>query len=268
MASDDMCTIVCSVQFDFVKQQPVLGNPPLRLVICQMRFPHQVGIAEADVRPIQKALAEDYPRPEIGKVAGLTLGPGGVAAGDSEPVFHFRSEGQDWTATITADSVSLETAAYIDFMDFVQRWHGVVDPVVRELGLSRQERIGLRYVNELDCPPAPEPADLERILRPELVGVVGAHARTQKLQTSMQEMRFVQERGVCTLRHGLVRRNSQDGVYVLDFDFYDDTAQTIALEDQVKLLADFNHEAYELFRWAIPDDQFATFNPQEVGTSA
>ena len=258
-----LCTRVCNVAFEFVKQQPVLERSPLTLVICQLRFPRLIGLGESDLRPIQRGLARDYPVVDIGRVAEFGVGPQGISpTGDVEPLFHFRDETRGWTVTVTPTSLSLETTAYGDFTDFVGRWHAMAVLVTENLGVERQDRIGLRYVDELDCPPDPAPEDVARVVRAELVGVIGAHPRTSQLISSMQELRFTQDRGVCTLRHGLVRREG-GAAYVLDYDFYDDHPQALDLDGQVRLLADFNHGAYELFVWSVPPEHFATFKPRE-----
>jgi uncharacterized protein (TIGR04255 family) len=261
-----MCTRVCNVGFEFVKQQPVLENPPLKLVICQLRFPRLIGLGEADLRPVQRGLARDYPLPEVGRMAEFGIGPQGIGpTGDVEPLFHFRDETRAWTVTVTPASLSLETTAYVDFTDFVSRWHTIADLMIGTLGIQRQDRIGLRYVDELECPPDPKPEDIARVVRAELVGVIGAHSRTGRLVSSMSELRFTQDRGVCTVRHGLVRRDAE-AAYVLDYDFYDDQPQALDLDAQVRLLADFNHGAYELFAWSVQPEHFATFKPKEQVT--
>jgi uncharacterized protein (TIGR04255 family) len=263
-----MCTTVCSVRFEFIKRQPVLENSPLKLVICQMRYPRQMGIGEEDMRPVQQALAARYPAVQVSRAAEMQLTPAGIAPGGaSEPVFQFRSDDGAWTVTATRDSASLETTAYVDFTDFATRWYETSSAIVDALDLTRQDRVGLRYVDELKCSPRPTPDQIARIVRAELVGVVGAHPRTQSLLSSMQELRFAQERGVCTLRHGLVVRDGGDSAYVLDMDFYDDTPQPLDLEAQVQRLAGFNHGAYELFEWAIPPEHFATFQPKEPASA-
>jgi uncharacterized protein (TIGR04255 family) len=258
-----LCTRVCNVAFEFVRQQPVLEDSPLTLVICQLRFPRLIGLGESDLRPVQRGLAREYPVVDVGRVAEFGVGPQGISpTGDVEPLFHFRDETRAWTVTVTPTSLSLETTAYADFTDFVSRWHAVVGLVAENLGIERQDRIGLRYVDELGCPPDPAPEDVARVVRAELVGVIGAHPRTSRLMSSMQELRFAQDRGVCTLRHGLVRRDG-GATYVLDYDFYDDQPEALDLDAQVRLLADFNHGTYELFVWSVPPEHFATFKPRE-----
>lgn len=251
--------------FDFVKRQPVLTNSPLKIVICQMRYPRQIGLGEADVRPLQRALASDYPTARVGRAAELIVTSAGVVpAGDPDPVFQFVSADEGWTITVGPDSMSLETTAYVDFTDFLKRWYTILSAVVDAFHLTRQERIGLRYLNEMRCRTPLRAADLGRMVRPELVGPLGAMRRTEKLIGSSNELRFVQDRGVCTMRHGLVERPDSSSAYLLDIDSYDDVGAQLDVERQMHLLADFAHGAFEVFRWSIEPDYFATFDPQEV----
>ena len=256
------------------KGQPALGNPPLKAVICQMRFPRILEFSERRMRPIQQALADRYPHTELGQLASFNLGPGGATTDlEDSAIYRFRDESRHRTVAVTPTSLSLETDAYDDFPTFATQWYAVVVSAIDAFGLSQQERIGLRYVNEVECKLTPdasgrlavEPRELEALLRPELVGAVGRHQHTQRLMSSMQEMRFAQEQGFCTIRHGLACQPDQKSAYILDLDFYDDDLQKIDLDAQVNLLAHFNHVIYDLFKWAITEDRFAQFEPQEVG---
>jgi uncharacterized protein (TIGR04255 family) len=254
---------VCNVDFDFVKRQPVLARSPLKIVICQMRYPRQIGVGEADLRPVQRALATAYPTARLGRTAELVVTPAGVTpAGEPDPVFQFVSADEGWTVMVGPDSISLETTAYVDFADFRTRWYVIVSAVTEAFDLARQERIGLRYLNEIACQTPLVAEELRRVVRPELVGPLGAMPRTEKLIGSSNELRFSQDRGVCTMRHGLVQR-TDGSVYVLDMDFYDDVGADLDVEQQMRLLADFAHGAFEVFRWAIDPAHFATFEPKE-----
>lgn len=222
-------------------------------------------MAEANVRPIQRAFAERYPVSSVGRSAGIVISATGVApAGESEPVYQFMSDDRAWTVTLTPDSASLETTAYVDFMDFATRWHELLSVIIDVLDITRQDRIGLRYVNQMPVPVEATPDDLRRVVRAELVGAVGAHERTQRLVSSMHELRFAQDDGVCTLRHGVVPNENSERVYVLDLDFYDDRPRKLVLDQNLQQLAEFNHGAFELFRWAIPEELFASFDPEEI----
>lgn len=253
---------MCNVDFDFVKEQPQLLQSPLKTVLCQVRFPTQIGFSEDHVRPIQRRLAARYPRAEVGQLAELRVDAVGVTPVSNEPVFHLRDASATWTVTITRSFLSLETTAYIDFLDFLRRWHPVMEIVADELGLDRQERIGLRYINEVAIDGEPTVTLLRSMLKPEVVGIVGANPATERLLSSMHELRFAQDRGICTLRHGVLQQ--EPGVaLVVDLDAYDDTPVELDIERQARLLAMFNHRVFDIFRWVWQPEFFRRFEPKE-----
>src|SRR4051794_22887391 len=109
-----MCSRVCNVGFEFVKRQPILKNSPLKLVICQLRFPRVIGLGEADVRPIQRGVSANYPVVEVGRTAEFGIGPQGIApTGELDQIFQFRDEPQAWTVNLSSAALSLETTAYV-----------------------------------------------------------------------------------------------------------------------------------------------------------
>lgn len=254
--------MVCNVDFDFVQEQPRLRESPLKTVLAQMRFPAQIGFGEGLARPIQRKLASQYPRAEIGTVAEVRLDATGVAPLATEPIFHLRDADGAWTVALSRSFISLETEAYVDFADFIRRWFDIVSVVADHLEIDRQERIGLRYVNELRMQPEPSVDELGALLRPELVGIVGAHPSTQRLRGSMQELRFAVDGGTGVLRHGLIPRE-RDAAYVVDLDFYDDMPSSLDAAAQARLMGRFNHQMFDLFRWLWKPEQFAKFAPEE-----
>jgi uncharacterized protein (TIGR04255 family) len=256
-----VCNTVCNVDFDFVKEQPRLLESPLKTVICQVRFPAQIGFSESHVRPVQRRLARDYPRAEVAHLSEVRVDAVGVTPLSNEQVFHLRDPVASWTVTITRAFLSLETTAYVDFPDFIRRWYAVMSVVAEELDLDRQERIGLRYINEISVESEPTPEVLRSILRSEVVGIVGAHPATERLITSMNELRFAEDRGACAVRHGL-RRESEKTVYVVDLDLYDDVPGELDVDGQAKLLGSFNHRAFQLFQWLVSSEQFERFRPE------
>jgi uncharacterized protein (TIGR04255 family) len=258
----DVCNTVCNVDFDFVKEQPRLLEAPLKTVLCQVRYPAQIGFSEAQVRPIQRRLAGEYPRAEVGQLSEVRLDAVGVTPLGSEHVFHFRDVAASWTVTITRAFLSLETTAYTNFRDFLERWHAILGIVADALDVDRQERIGLRYVNEVPVQGEPTPGVLRTMLRSEVVGIVGAHPATERLLTSMHELRCAEDQGACALRHGLLRQPLSN-VYVVDLDLYDEVPGELDVERQAKLLASFNHRAFDLFRWLWLPEQFKKFKPED-----
>lgn len=251
---------------ELVVQQPILRNAPLSAVIAQVRFQEVLGLSPEDVRPLQKVLADEYPLVDREEEMEMQLGPEGLApTGNQRRKFRFRDSDQHWSVTLTPTSLSVETSAYTDFKDFGRRWMRIAEPVVQVLEIPVQERLGLRYVNHLAAPDEPTADALRQLVRPDLVALVGAHARTRSLRQSLQEARFAQDDGVITLRHGLVRSDESGGedIYMLDLDYYVEERRSMDPTNQLESLIAFNHGIYELFRWSVTDSTFATFDPEE-----
>lgn len=248
---------------ELVADQPVLRKAPLKTVICQLRFQEVLGLSAEDVRPLQKTFAQRYPMLEREEGLEMNLAAEGLQpTGNVRRTFRFRDSEHHWTVTLTPDSLAIETNAYAHFRDFAERWCHVAEATVHELEIPMQDRLGLRYINQLPFSAEPTQEQLAQLVRPELVSLVGAHeVRTSQLLQSQQEARFVQEDGVLTLRHGLMPASDSGRAYILDFDYYDEEPKALDLQEQIRTLVDFNHGIYDLFQWCVTEDTFASFDP-------
>jgi uncharacterized protein (TIGR04255 family) len=246
-------------------RQPRLKNAPLVLVVCQLRFPQIIAFGDDLVRPIQVALGGDYPDVEIEDLQQVEFSPAGIkVTGTHQRIFRFRTHDKDWTVTVGRDSLALETTNYDDFADFIKRWANIAEAAVKALKLEHQERLGLRYVNQLEAPEGASRDALSRLVRPELLGIVGCHATTERLTKSWQELRFQLDEGACAVQHGYAQRaDTEEWTYTLDFDSYDEAGRPIDLDGQVRTLERFNHRTYELFSWVVNDELFVSFEPEE-----
>jgi uncharacterized protein (TIGR04255 family) len=257
---------VCTVELNLeLPRQPRLKNAPLVLVVCQLRFPQVIGFGEDLVRPIQVALGSDYPDVAIEDLQQVEFSPAGIkVTGTHQRLFRFRTHEENWTVTVGPESLALETTRYDDFADFIKRWASIMEATVEALKLQHQERVGLRYVNQLDASEGASRDDLARLVRPELLGIVGSHDTTERLTKSWQELRFQLDDGACTMQHGYAQRaDTGQWTYTLDFDSYDEAGKPIDLESQARVLERFNHRTYELFSWVVDDELFASFEPEE-----
>jgi uncharacterized protein (TIGR04255 family) len=244
-------------------RQPLLKRAPLVLAVCQLRFPLVLGFSDELVRPLQMALASDFPDVEVQDLQQVEFGADGITVtGQHQRLYRFQTHAKDWVLSVGPTALALETTAYEGFDDLITRWECVARAAIETLKLGHQERLGLRYVNELSAPADATREDLLALVREELVGPIGTHERTGQLLKSWQELRFAQDDGSCTMQHGYAQRPQNGWAYVLDFDYYDDRGTTIELETQMRVLAQFNHRTFELFQWAVNEQQFSAFEPE------
>ena len=66
-----------------------------------------------------------------------------------------------------------------------------------------------------------------------------------------------------TVRHGLQRPPEGAPLYFLDFDHYNDRAVRLDIDACADEIVAFNEGYSELLRWAVTDEQFHRFDPQE-----
>jgi uncharacterized protein (TIGR04255 family) len=247
-------------------EQPLLRQAPLRLVLCQLRFPKIFGLSRKDVRPFARGVADDYPVADVDQMQPVEfqISPGGIrqTQGMPQPVYKFQAEDGKWTVTLTEDWLALETTAYEGFRDFIGRWHRIAIEAQSAFELDRESRLGIRYVNELALGEV-SAAELRECLSSEVLGPLNLDEAAESLQRSWQEvrLRYLGNEG-CTMQHGYVQNAEEEWVYVLDFDAYREGNRTLDLEDQAKGLAALNHRVFGLFQRSVTPDAFNRFEPE------
>lgn len=265
----NLCNVFSELIDEVVVERPRLENAPLKAVICQVQIPRILDLADDEVRPIQKALSDSYPRLREEHAVELTLeAPSPQAllspSGQAHRVYRFDDSDLDWTATLAPEALSLETTAYIGMKDFLSRWVEFASVAMEFLGLSAQNRIGLRYINELPCPGTTREA-LDGWVRDELIGLVGAHkTRTSSLIRTLSQSQFRQPDGnTCNVRYGIApSANDGESLFLLDFDYFEEESGEFDLAQQVRTLASFNEGIYELFGWSFSEETRESFGPE------
>jgi len=246
-----------------------LGRSPLRRVVCQLRYPRELGFDASLARPFQKALAPDYPHATPERVvAGITLGPEGKPVDfDIKDVFRFQSEDGATTVQLADEFVALETTAYAGFRDFGARWRGVLDAAVRALDLRTQVRLGLRYTNAVEDARIDDLAGWRGHVADWLLDASAALAAGEGGRAVAGEGSVLLRLpdGLCAFRHGFPRlggvADSPAPAYILDIDSYDERTLPIDAEAQLATLSDWNHRSVRLLRGAVTDALWASFEP-------
>ena len=248
-------------------EQPRLRSAPLRVAICQVRFPRLFGLSGPEIRPLARALYEAYPSASEDEIQNLQLevSPQGLRPKGGHPVaaYRFESEDGNWTITLTQEWLAMETTAYSGFRDFAERWLQVITETREVVPIEEETRLGMRYVNELPVGPEVSIARLREVLTAEVVGPFNLDEDAEAVLRSWQELRFRHSEGGCTMQHGYVQNATEDWVYVLDFDGYREGRREMDLDEQVKAMASINHHIFKLFRKSITDELFETFEPEE-----
>ena len=226
----------------------------LRLVVCQLRFPvmHRFDEPGALAR-FQDVLGERYPRsaPEQ-QIMIAGMGPPSAAA---LQFWRFQGVDDGWSVAIARDFVSLETTAYEQYEEFRERLAEVLDATLA-LGVSRRERLGLRYVDEIRHPEAKRPADWRRFVNEKLLGMVGGGELGDDVIQALQEIRLREEDGTLAIRHGYLGAEVAGGdpFYLLDLDYYDERPASLEASSVLAQLDAYHRVMHNVWETAITDD--------------
>src|SRR3972149_11908417 len=130
----------------------VRGAPPLKEVICQVRFPSALRLEHDPllVAKIQVRLRGTYPNVEAQAVFAIAL-PGGVSdspqASLASRAWRLTDARNDWVVAVASDFVALSTHAYVEWADFAARLAPVLSAVFEVAEIATTSRVGLRYTN-------------------------------------------------------------------------------------------------------------------------
>ena len=201
-----------------------LARAPLREVICQVRFPTILRIAQEEPVALQERIRTRFPRLEVERdviieMQGLKAGG---RVGFPPPAFRFLSQDGACAVSLMPDFYALSSMAYRHWAEFADKLAYVAEAVQAVYALPYATRIGLRYINVLDAQlvGSGEFSDVLDLLRDELTVMLRTEAipepelAVQRIETKADGDRF-------TFRYGLIREGTPPKPkFLLDFDHY------------------------------------------------
>lgn len=116
----------------------IYPNSPLLEVVCQIRFPGEIGIS-CRIDEFYSRIREVYPRLRVPKAShgeALSLQP-----------YHFTSEDETDGVLVALNSFALTTKNYKGHAHFSSEFTRVAKIFNQKFSLKRLNRFGLRYVN-------------------------------------------------------------------------------------------------------------------------
>lgn len=254
----------------FPRQSEVrLQKSPLTEVICQVRFPPILRIANEDPADFQELVRPQFPRfeREEGYLLQLQFSGASIAgppaAQNASRLYRFRSTDEQTVITLSTDFYALSTTAYTVWEDFSRSLRLAQDAMRRVYQPEFSSRIGLRYVDEL----IPSHLglstldDVISLIRPELTSMVKTDAWEMPAELLCQLL-LEDGDGKLGLRFG-TKVSSEDSVFVLDFDYYDEIERPFG--DIEQRCNKFHEIIYDAFRWCINDESLDVFHPVPKG---
>jgi uncharacterized protein (TIGR04255 family) len=239
-----------------------LNRAPLNEVICQVRFPPILRIANEDPVDFQEAIRERFPKFEIEQP--VIIGPLGQPSPQIElkpRLFRFKDRADNYSVTLAPDFFALVSKAYDSWTDFSDQLEHIFYHVQEAYRIQYAVRIGLRYVNVLNFENTGTSSfdNLISVVRADLVSLFRI-GEIEAPYTVRQEIRTkIAEDGNFTLICAL-KENRQDE-FILDFDRY--IEGEIEIHDLLERCDRFHRSIYSAFRWSIAEGKLGIFDPVE-----
>lgn len=236
-------------------QRRQLANPPIELIIAQVRFPTIAELFATDgfVRFAQEVRGE-FPNASPESQVTLEINPDRVSERSRVPVWRFEDLSGDWNLTLTPDFLALETHEYRTFSDFCERFVHTCTKLSTNYSIQSRTRLGLRYVNRYaDDKQTDLPEQWLSLVRQSVFAMRDIGPKLA--QSAHIAHKFVIKEDLELMFRSVLRSdpnsNSTGNEFVLDLDCYDPSNGSI--EDIGIRMADLKEVAHNAFWWTLKD---------------
>jgi uncharacterized protein (TIGR04255 family) len=237
-----------------------LKNPPLELVVCQMRFPIILSLVNNQPpEAFHRAIHRDYPIPKRGHQAEAMA----LFEASSEPLVRtskstfwvFEDKDGHWTVSLGADFLSLETRRYRQFREFVERFLQLTGSAAEMYGIEVRDRLGLRYVDRVSrARQSFLPPDWTAAINPEILPLRRFQGEGEPQMSHVQARFSIAPKQMLSVSAALLDRGFPgiaEDTLILDFDRFSEHRD--ALDGINGDLFRFKEETYNAFRWVFGD---------------
>lgn len=247
-------------------ERVLFKNSALELCLVQLRYPPVPRFSEENfLLGIKEALAEEYPLISTEQGMNIVIGLQGISQTPGSNMLRFNTIDSRWSVVLTGETVSLETREYNGIGEFSKRLTDILRIVATHFQPRHQLRIGLRYVNEFRYPGSDSYDTWRRCLNPSLLNLDINSALGGAIEQTISEVRTHRDDGIVLLRHGFLhgttviptpKRPAKTGAfYLLDLDYYDETATKFSVTAPAERIGRYNDFLYRIFRWSVGQDE-------------
>jgi len=240
-----------------------LPEAPLVRVIAQVRFSSILAVRQAEfIAPFQEAIRGDYPIMRKEHRQSIHLGPQGADAGETQVAWRFADADGFWRVSLAPEFVALETTAYSNRSDFIQRMRVALDAVEEHLHPAVTERVGLRYIDRVTGDELEHIGDL---VRPDMLGIVNTslfqhaeHELSDALLRLPGAIQKIRARWGHLPAGATVDPNAIEPIdersWILDLDMFSIERRSFNRGSLVEDFGRFAKRIYAVFRWAVTEE--------------
>jgi uncharacterized protein (TIGR04255 family) len=186
--------------------RPIYPNAPLRLVAFELRYPEVPELLE--VQPeLDRRLRQRLPLLGPPPVSEMRLEVAGGAASRA-----FARQGglrrtdrrRRHAVAVTPVGAIIETSQYTRFEEFREFVEDILGDLAAAVELPAVERVGIRYIDEIDPVDLSQPVDWADYIAPELLGVSSFFSH-EPIETNTAAVFAAAESQQLVLRYGVAQ---------------------------------------------------------------
>lgn len=246
-----------------------LERSPIALAVAQMRFPAILAINSDEnlIARYQEKIRSNYPHFATGQQIEFLFGPQGITQQPAQTKsWKLTDKQRRWTITVTTNSITLETQRYTSISEFARRMAEAVSAAKETFEIEVQERMGLRYVNEIRHPDVSKPSDWRKLMNSAFIGPLSDDWIADSIASTIQELRLNFSDASLVVRHGATQGTTvapepgttapEGEFYLLDFDAFHEEEKELDADELTESMKRYNRSIYSLFRWGMSDQLF------------
>ena len=246
----------------------VYQKNPLVEVVCQLRFPLQLALAERLPADFQAHLGADYPLIELREVFQINLSKGEEGIPTRYQNYDFWPEDRSVRITLASEFIAVSTDRYERW----ERFEGHLDSALRALMASYSvpffSRIGLRYIDVISRGTLEIPdTRWSDLIRRSALGLLAEDEVPVDDVVELNAATVVELSGggKATLRTALGKheKTGDETVFIIDSDFFSDEVRVKGAEDAIALCRRFNKVSGRAFHWLIRNELHERLDPQD-----
>ena len=250
---------------------------PLVLVVAQVRFPALTRFDLDDrawIAPFLDQIVDQYPVQRQERALKIVISDSGVQNELGEGQLRFSTPDLGWSVILGPEHLALEARgkAYDTVEDFCRRF-GQLTLALAALGVQKQLRFGLRFINELHAPGGDEYAYWRATLNEQTLGFDAASELDATVYSTVAELAAVRADGIFRLRRGFFPAGStvgplpiptpepkheSNGFYLIDMDYFKEEFTDFRTDLTDQIMA-YDHFAWRVFCWIVGEQLYQSF---------
>lgn len=240
---------------------------PLVEVVCQLRFPRQLSLAERLPAEFQEKLGPDYPFVELREILQFSL-----STEETPPSkfthYDFLPEDRSIRVTLTSEFLAVSTDRYERWELFEEHVQAALRALLETYSIPFFSRIGLRYVDVISREALEIPdTRWSDLIRHSALGLLAEDEMPVEdvVELTAATVVDLSEGGKATLRTALGKheRTGDETVFIIDGDFFVNEARIKGANDAIAICRRFNKVSGRAFRWLIRDELDQRLDPQD-----